>query len=112
MFDTFFILFILINTMLPRHSLWQLGYHAHQYEKKPTVEVKSAIFGLLSYYIFYPKMLCQNKKGQTFVGILVFESFFFQQSPVQNLKKKRFKKRASQQIFDPSCFEGSLVMYR
>ena len=34
MFDTFFILFILINTMIPRHSLWQLGYHAHQYEKK------------------------------------------------------------------------------
>ena len=37
--------------MIPRHSLWQLGYHAHQYEKKNTVKVKSAIFGLLSYYI-------------------------------------------------------------
>ena len=36
-----------------KKSLWQLGYHAHQYEKKNTVKVKSAIFVLLSYIIYF-----------------------------------------------------------
>ena len=49
--------------------------------------------------------LCQNKKGQMFVGMLVFYPFF-NQLPAA---KKGFKKQVSLQTFGPLCFVRALI---
>ena len=52
--------------------------------------------------------LCQNKEGQTFVGMLVFLNLFFFNFNQLPAAKIEFKKRASQQTFGPFYFVRSL----
>ena len=51
--------------------------------------------------------LCQNKKCQKFVGMLVFE--FESAACCKKKKKKDSKKRASQKKFGPSYFVMALI---
>ena len=52
--------------------------------------------------------LCQNKKGQTFVGMLIFWNLSFGFQSAAFCKKERFKNRASQQRFGFSYFVRTL----
>ena len=53
--------------------------------------------------------LCQNKRGQMFVGMLIFETFFyyFNQLPAARIG---FKNLASPQMFGSSYFVRALAM--
>ena len=53
--------------------------------------------------------LCQNKKSQLFVGMLIFWILFLKLNLLSAAKKKGLKKRASQQMFGPSYFVRALV---
>ena len=107
--------------LLPLHNLSRI-FNGMKQEKIPPwnemgwhgrdsifmINTVSSIRKLLQKHIQKSVNLCQNKKGQTFVGIFVF-LFFFQQAPDSN--SKIIGKKSIPTNFCSPCFDRALAIF-